>query len=298
MPALTLASNGPVACDAASPAETALVAQAPRGERLEALRSALRKRFPAALSAATPEPLPAQPPLPRDAPPRDRPTDPAVLGHLLPEGGLPRGKITEWACARSGGSATLLRALVRGALARGEAVALVDAGRSLAAADWVEAARAGELTVVRPRTPEEGPFCAELLLGARAFALVVLDGVGLPPRVAPRLAHRVREAGCALLVVLPDVAVPWQGSNAAALRIALAPQPATAPRSTAHPRSARSPKAETSPMFVFPRIVASLVKGGAPDRTELCCVVPTPDRLCAHPLVPDRRGGARHGRSW
>lgn len=289
---LTLATSNPAApCAPSSPCPAG---DAPRSARLETLRNTLRRRFPAALAEleSHARSLP-------DAPAQTRADDEAVRSRLLPADGLPRGRITEWACARSGGSATLLRVLVRDALFRGEAVALVDAGHSLAAADWVAAARAGSLTVVRPPAPEDGLFCAELLLGAGAFGLVVLDGVGLPPRFAPRLAHRVREAGCAFLVVLPreesrGQQVSWQDQgpregSGAPLRIALAPWPA-APRA-----AARRPGL---PLVALPRIVASLVKGGAPGRLELCCAVPTSDRLCAHPLVPDRRGGARHGRSW
>jgi hypothetical protein len=267
--------------------------------------SALWRRFP---SAVSPKDAAAAKPA-HEAPSNDTQGDEAVLGQLLPREGLPKGKIIEWSCARSGGSATLLRALVRQALARGEAVALVDAGRSLAAADWAEAARSGALTVVRPPAPEEGPFCAELLLGAGAFGLVVLDGARLTLRLAPRLAHRVREAGCAFLLVLPGEEGHWQkgaweGAGAsAALRFALSPSaPAREGAGTSAGTSAGtgSPKA-LLPWAVSPRIIrfiASLVKGGAPCRMELCCAVQASDRLCAHPLVPDRRGGASHGRSW
>ena len=213
----------------------------------------------------------------------------AALDQLLPHGGLIRGQITEWVAARSGGSATLLRHLVTHAVRQGEQVALVDAGRTLAAADWVEAAQTGALTVVRPPDPRDGPWCADLLLRIGFFGLVVLDGVDLPKRAAGRLSHLTREAGSALLVVRPDGAEHGGGSALSTVRLELmAPQSPragenTAPCPSAPPRSAP--------------ITATLLKGGAPAQVEVPRETVPSHRLCAHPLVPDRRGGARRGRS-
>lgn len=261
-----------------------------RGERLSALRGALARRFPAALPVW-------------EERAEVMPTGVADLDRILPGGGLPRGRVTEWLCARSGGSATLLRALLQAALGRGDAVALVDGGRTLAASEWVEVAREGELTVVRPPEPGDALWCAELLVRSGAFALVVLDGLAVPLSLAPRLAHQVREAGCVFLLIRPEWAGARsaQGQGSASLRLVLTPHPPAglaprppaglAPRPPALPPAFPAPEASCG-------LTASLVKGAPPDHTEIRCVLPAPNRLCAHPLVPDRRGGARHGRSW
>jgi hypothetical protein len=317
--------------------------------RIAALRAELRSRFPTA------QPV-------EDAPQGALPTGVPALDRLLPHSGLPRGRVSEWVAALSGGSATLLRSLVRETLGRdgaGSPVGLVDAGRTLAAQDWLEMAQAGNgrggrggrgghgLTLVRPLDPRDGPWCAEILLRTGAFGLVVLDGVAVSARAAPRLAHRVREAGCAFLMVRPEPRIEAgsggeNGHSGAAIRLSLSPAPVNEPgdrhsaragdrhsaragdrhsaravdRHSARAgapasarRGARSPEIAPANDPWSPdmrpiaadsvrRITATLVKGGPHEQVELSCVLPPSYRLCAHPLVPDRRGGARRGRSW
>jgi len=203
----------------------------------------------------------------------------------LPQGGLPRGQVTEWVAARSGGSATLLRQLVWHTV-QSEKVALVDAGRTLAAADWVEPAGTGALTFVRPGNSRDGPWCADLLLRTGLFALVVLDGAAPPRQIAQRFAHLARESSSALLVVLPsDAGRRGGGATLASVRLRLTPtSPALAGNNTTPPRNVP--------------ITAALIKGGTPAQVEVPRETVPTHRLCAHPLVPDRRGGARRGRSW
>lgn len=241
-----------------------------RTARVLALQEALRARFPAAEvdSGAV------------------LGTGVEALDGLLPGGGLPRGQVVEWVAARSGGSATLLRQLVMHRVQQEERVALVDAGRTLAAADWVAPARSTALTFVRPPEPGEGPWCAELLLRTGGFSLVVLDGVGLPERAAQRLSHRTRESGSVLLVVRPGWASGYgDRASLATVRLQLTPGgplplhlDKTPPRSTP--------------------FTAALTKGGSPAQVEVSRETVPTHRLCAHPLVPDRRGGAVRGRSW
>jgi hypothetical protein len=234
-----------------------------------ALQDALRARFPAATQVA---------PRPGDV----LSTGVEALDRLLPLGGLPRGQITEWVAARSGGSATLLRRLVLHQLRQDTKVAIVDAGRTLAAGDWVLPAHQEALTFVRPADPADGAWCAELLLRTAGLALVVLDGVGLSEGVAQRLSHLTRESGSALLVVRPTWA---HGNGLAPVRLRLDPAspPLTGPGRTPPQRAP---------------LVAALIKGGAPARVEVSRETVPTHRLCAHPLVPDRRGGAVRGRSW
>ncbi|MFH2006858.1 MAG: hypothetical protein ABI333_09770 [bacterium] len=246
----------------------------PREARISELQAQLRARFPAAAPVlARPETVLS--------------TGVDALDRLLPHGGLPRGQVTEWVAARSGGSATLLRQLVWRTVQR-EKVALVDAGRTLAAADWVEVAPAGSdaLTFVRPSDPRDGPWCADLLLRTGLFALVVLDGAAPPRQAAQRFAHLARESSSALLVVLPsDAGRRGGGAALASVRLQLTPtSPTLTGRNTTPPR--------TAPM------TAALIKGGTPAQVEVPRETVPTHRLCAHPLVPDRRGGARRGRSW
>lgn len=246
-----------------------------------ALRTALRARFPASHTLEAPRGILS--------------TGVADLDAILPHGGLPKGRITEWIVARGGGGATLLRALVNETLRTGQAVAIVDAGRTLAAGDWVALAQRNTLTIVRPATPGDGPFCAELLLRTGAFGLVVLDGVGLGAQLGARLAHRAGEAGCALLLLRPSGCV-WlgQGQGGASLRLRLAPRAAPPGDRAARARRARAP---LSPVPVRP-IIATLVKGGPHEEVTLRCASSETNRLCAYPRVPDRRGAARRGRTW
>lgn len=248
-----------------------LVVEDSRAARVSALQDVLRARFP----AAAPEVVSR-----RDG---VLGTGVEALDRLLPLGGLPRGQVTEWVTARSGGSATLLRRVILHWVEQNEKVALVDAGRTLAAADWVAPARSTTLTFVRPPKPQDGPWCTELLLRAGGFTLVVLDGAGLPEHAAQRLSHLTRESDSALLLIRPTWA-PGHGGLATS-RIRLAPTgPALLGPGKTPP--ARAP------------VTAALIKGGTPAQVEVSRETLSTHWLCAHPLVPDRRGGATRGRSW
>ncbi|MGH7625652.1 MAG: ATPase domain-containing protein, partial [Gemmatimonadaceae bacterium] len=59
-----------------------------------------------------------------------------ALDAALGARGVPRGRLTEVAGARGSGKTTLLRRLVMETIARGHAVAYVDAARTLAPRDW------------------------------------------------------------------------------------------------------------------------------------------------------------------
>ncbi len=257
-----------------SSVSVSLVSEETRAARVSALQDVLRARFPTAAPeiAARADGVPG--------------TGVEALDRLLPLGGLPRGQVTEWVVARSGGSATLLRRLVLHWARPDEKVALVDAGRTLAAADWVTPARSAALTFVRPSEPRDGPWCAELLLRAGGFSLVVLDGVELRSRAAQRLSHLARESDNALLVIRPTWTSGHVGRGSLAtvrLRLAPADSPLLGPGKTPPDRAP---------------ITAALTKGGPPAQVEVSRETFPTHWLCAHPLVPDRRGGATRGRSW
>ena len=131
------------------------------------------------------------------------PTGLSVLDEAL-GGGLPRGRITELAGARSTGRTGLACAIAARATTAGETIAWIDPADAL---DPDAAAKAGlELAHtlwVRPRSTEDALRAAEIVLGAGGFGLVVLDtdstrsGAGRWPRLA-RAAERTRST---LLVV-------------------------------------------------------------------------------------------------
>lgn len=158
----------------------------------------LERRLEAAEPAARPE---------RAA--RVEPTGLEALDALLPRGGLPRGRGTEWLGPRSCGKTALLRRALERLRARGEPVALVDAGRTLHAPDWEGLAGAdGLFWVVRPASEREAAWCADLLLRSGAFGAVALlpgEGGGGPTSplsrsAAVRLQRLAEETGAVLVV--------------------------------------------------------------------------------------------------
>lgn len=187
---------------------------------LRALRQLIAERFPDAAPLAE-----------RDALRLARPvsTGFSELDRALPGGGLPRGKLTAW--APEGGTAAVLRATTRAVIASGERAAWVDGART-AMSGWIERASQpiagdggwlewseGLPLVIHPGDRMSALRCAELLLKCGAFALVVLDVVGIAPRAEPmgtetvRLARAARDGGGALVVLTPS-------GSMAALRIA------------------------------------------------------------------------------
>ena len=122
------------------------------------------------------------------------------------DGGLPRGRLTELAGARSTGRTALACAIAGAATRAGETIAWVDPEDGL---EPETAADAGVLLAhvlwVRPRGERDALRAAELLLGAGGFGLVVLD-LGSMERASrgapwPRLVHAAERTSSALLVV-------------------------------------------------------------------------------------------------
>ena len=134
------------------------------------------------------------------------PTGLVALDDVLPGGGLPRGRATEWLGPRSCGKMALLRQALCAIHDFGEPVAVVDAPRTLYAPDWVgRSERSTAFWIVRP--PQgEAAWCADLLLRSGAFGAVVLDGAGLSPvpmrhGIAVRLQRLAEEAGSILIMI-------------------------------------------------------------------------------------------------
>jgi len=155
-------------------------APAPRPSADE-LRRALHARFPEAV------PLPE-----RGIPPLV--TGFAAFDRLLPNGGLPRGRLVVW--QRQGGGATaMLRTAALSLLDRGERVAWVD-GQLALSDQWID----GPL-VVRPRDQPLALRAAEILLRSGGFALVVLSGIDPEPTAMLRLTRMAHEGGGGFVAV-------------------------------------------------------------------------------------------------
>lgn len=128
----------------------------------------------------------------------------AVLG-----GGLPRGRLSEFAGALSSGKTSCLLALLAATTRRGGVVAWVDVADAL---HPQSAARAGvvlqRLLWVRPAAVAEAFRCAEILLRGGGFSLVVLD-LGTEARpwrqaVWSRLLRVAEQSHTALVVLAPQ----------------------------------------------------------------------------------------------
>ncbi len=134
----------------------------------------------------------------------------ALLG-----GGFPRGRVTEITGPLSSGRTSLALALLAAATRAGEIAAVVDAADAF---DPASAAAAGvDLSRVlwaRPPRPREALRCAERLLEARGFGVVVLDSdVSIEAR-APgergasiwmRMSRSATASGTALVLVAPSM---------------------------------------------------------------------------------------------
>lgn len=99
----------------------------------------------------------------------------AAVDHLL-GGGFLRGRLSEITGPLSSGRTSLAVALAATATRAGEMVAWIDPSDALDPASLEAAGVVGEhLLWVRPTRPDDALRCAERLLLARGFALVVLD---------------------------------------------------------------------------------------------------------------------------
>ena len=206
---------------------------------------------------------------------RRLPTDIPAIDAALPNGGIPRGQLTEWLGPPGTGLTSAARQLLFATLRAGcgtSGAAWVDARRTL---DPLAIAADGLDTtwVVRPPDPARAPWCADLLLRSGAFALVVLDDAPVLPRpIALRLAHLARETDTALLLLGHGTRATDGGAT---LRLRF---------------DRRGPNR-------VPTVTPE--KGGLhphPVPLALDHVVPVTTRLCAHPEIPDRRSVARAGR--
>jgi recombination protein RecA len=267
---------------------------------------------------------------PRDDPslPTGLPTLDALLG-----GGLPRGRLSELQAPRGHGRTTLLRTLVAHTLATGRWVAIVDAQRTLAPADWarlaspsasgpgaigttpkpakgtapLSALETSRLAVIRPADPAKAPWCADVLLRSGAYALVVLDGAAALSRsIVLRLTRLAHDRQVVFLLAGDaESAIPTVG---AAVRLGIRIESdsinmlASKRRDTGSIRSqirlvrkdiTTLAERPETPTPTTTHLSITVAKGGPPATTRVPYVITTPKRLGLHAEVPDRRGVAR-----
>lgn len=135
------------------------------------------------------------------------PTGLAALDAAL-GGGLPRGRVTELAGARSTGRTGLACQIAAAATHAGETIAWVDPEDALEPETAAAVGIALDRTLwVRPRGVADALRATEILLRAGGFGLVVLDLGAAPKRGGPhwvRLAGAAEQTRTALLVVTPE----------------------------------------------------------------------------------------------
>ena len=114
------------------------------------------------------------------------------------------GHLVSWSGARSSGKSALLRKLAEEMRIAAINVAWIDHQHTLSAADW-SIPRAGKFWTLRPPTPADALFCAELLMRTNCFGLVVLEhGRNVPHQRMQRLKRIARQCRTTL-VILSDV---------------------------------------------------------------------------------------------
>jgi len=127
-----------------------------------------------------------------------------ALDAVLPQGGFPRGGVTEVLGGPGSGKCSLVVRCMVEAARRNERVAFVSARGPLYAPALARAGMpAGGLLQVCPREPQRVAWAAEQLVRSGAFALVALDATPLISDVSfRRLLGACRGSGGALVVVL------------------------------------------------------------------------------------------------
>src|SRR6478672_9253819 len=117
-----------------------------------------------------------------------------ALDRVLPNGGLPRGRLSVW--APQGGATAILRAACHSVVADGERSAWIDGDNTMAGAFWSDGPY-----LVRPTSRLHALRAAEELLRSGGFSLLVLAGTEPQGTEIVRLTRASREGGAALVSI-------------------------------------------------------------------------------------------------
>jgi len=145
------------------------------------LRSLLERRFPDAtpVTHLTAEPVA---------------TGIRELDGILPNGGLPRGRLSVW--MPGGGATAILRAACHTVASGGERAAWIDGLGTIAGEFWEE----GPI-LVRPANRRNSLRAAEELLRCGGFSMIVLTGSEPAGTEMVRLSRAAREGGAAFVAL-------------------------------------------------------------------------------------------------
>ncbi len=145
------------------------------------LRSLLEQRFPDAtpVTHRTAEPVA---------------TGIGELDGILPNGGLPRGRLSVW--MPGGGATAILRAACNTVASGGERAAWIDGLGTIAGQFWEE----GPI-LVRPANRRNSLRAAEELLRCGGFSMIVLTGSEPAGTEMVRLSRAAREGGAAFVAL-------------------------------------------------------------------------------------------------
>lgn len=219
------------------------------------LRSLLVERFPDAVTL----PERSLPPIPTGLPSFDR---------ILPNGGLPRGRVVVWQ-TETGGATALLSAAAREVVTRGERVAWIDGQRS--AGSWWAGGEGGPL-VIRPSSPALARKAAEILLRSGGFGLVVAGGLEADGSTMLRLSRMVHEGGGGFVALTPIALTASVRITSrylpSAFRTAAGPFGAASVRSAALRVEVRSPGWHSHADFHLPVVAHDLRLALVPDLAD------------------------------
>ena len=120
-----------------------------------------------------------------------------ALDRILPNHGLPRGRLSVW--APLGAANAILRMACHAVGAGGERAAWIDTDTTVAGAFWRR--DAGNLYLVRPSSRLDAFRAADELLRSGGFSLLVLTGAEPRGTETVRLTRAARQGGAALVAV-------------------------------------------------------------------------------------------------
>jgi hypothetical protein len=118
----------------------------------------------------------------------------SALDSILPNGGLPRGRLSVW--MPQGGATAILRSACLAVTSTGERAAWIDGLGSIAGEFWEEGP-----VLVRPANRRNALRAAEELLRCGGFSLIILAGSEPAGTEMVRLSRSAREGGAAFVAL-------------------------------------------------------------------------------------------------